>query len=172
MMLNYFAYGSNMSLARIGRRISSARSKGLAILEQHQLCFHKASMDGSAKCNAFLTGDPAHRILGVLFTIDPDHKPLLHEFEGVGQGYEEKAITVIDTGGNLLSAFTYYATHIDDSLLPYSWYLNHVLIGAREASLPESYIAKLSRITTIDDQDLKRCQQEFSIHLPDTSHGV
>ena len=92
MLLNYFAYGSNMSLARMGQRVPSAVSKGLAVLEQHQLCFHKVSVDGSAKCDAFFTRDPTHRVFGVLYTIDQDHKTLLNEFEGVGRGYEEKAI--------------------------------------------------------------------------------
>ncbi|MBT8147085.1 MAG: gamma-glutamylcyclotransferase [Gammaproteobacteria bacterium] len=165
--MNYFAYGSNMSLARLRSRVPSARSLGLGILEQHQLRFHKLSKDGSAKCDAFLTGEPLHQVFGVLYRIEAEQKPLLDEVEGVGQGYEEKAISIIDTGGNLSSAFTYYATHIDDTLLPYSWYLNHVLIGAKEASLPEGYIAELNTVATIDDQDLQRSQQELSIHLPD-----
>ena len=168
MLLNYFAYGSNMSLARLSQRVPSATSKGWAVLEEHQLFFHKASMDGSAKCDAFLTGDPLHRVFGVLFTIDPDHKPLLHRVEGVGRGYEEKTISIIDASGKQESAFTYYATHIDSSLQPYSWYLEHVLIGAREASLPAGYIRELARITTTEDQDLDRNQRERSIHLPDT----
>lgn len=167
MLLNYFAYGSNMSLARLRSRVSSARSLGMGILEQHQLRFHKISKDGSAKCDAFLTGDPSHQVFGVLYTIEAGQKPLLDEVEGVGQGYEEKVITINDTGGNLSSAFTYYATHIDDTLSPYSWYLNHVLIGAKEGSLPKGYIAELNAVITNDDQDLQRSQQEFSIHLPD-----
>jgi len=167
MLLNYFAYGSNMSLARLAGRVPSASSMGLAMLEQHQLCFHKASKDGSSKCDAFLTGEPEHRVFGVLYTIDPDHKPLLDKVEGVGQGYEHKTVSVIDTGGKLIPAFTYYATHIDSTLIPYSWYLNHVLVGAREASLPGDYIAELAGITTVDDQNLQRNQQELSIHLPD-----
>lgn len=167
MLLNYFAYGSNMSIARIGQRVPSASSLGLAILEQHQLRFHKIGTDGSAKCDAFLTGDSAHRVFGVLYTIDPDHKSLLDKVEGVGQGYEQKEISVTDSGGKLTSAFTYYATHIDDTLTPYSWYLNHVLVGAREASLPEDYIAELTGIATVDDRNLQRSQLETSIHLPE-----
>jgi gamma-glutamylcyclotransferase len=165
MLLNYFAYGSNMSLARMGQRIPSASSKGLAILEQHQLCFHKVSRDGSAKCDALSTGDPLHRIFGVLYTIAAEHKPLLDRVEGAGIGYEEKAVRLVDRYGNQATAFTYCATRIDSSLLPYSWYLNHVLIGAREASLPDSYIKTIADVLTKEDQDLSRSCKELAIHF-------
>ena len=49
-------------------------------------------------------------------------------------------------------------------MLPYSWYLNHVLIGAREACLPDSYIETIAEVSTMEDQDPGRSRRELSIH--------
>jgi hypothetical protein len=50
--MQYFAYGSNMSLRRLRTRVPSAVKLGNATLFGHQLKFHKRSQDGSAKCDA------------------------------------------------------------------------------------------------------------------------
>ncbi len=48
--MKYFAYGSNMSLARLKGRVPSAKRLGMFCLRNHQLAFHKISKkDGSAK---------------------------------------------------------------------------------------------------------------------------
>lgn len=49
----YFAYGSNMSSARLRARVPSCRPIGIAFLPGHELRFHKRSKDGSGKCDAF-----------------------------------------------------------------------------------------------------------------------
>ena len=60
----------------------------------------------------------------------------LARLEGLGAGYEEKRVTVSRRGGVSVVALTYYATRIDETLLPYAWYKHHVLAGAREMALP------------------------------------
>jgi hypothetical protein len=49
----YFAYGSNMSTARLRERMPSCKPLGTATLPGHALRFHKRSTDKSGKCNAF-----------------------------------------------------------------------------------------------------------------------
>ena len=160
----YFAYGSNMSISRLGQRVRVACRVGLCRLESHELRFHKAGKDGSAKCDAFETENPAHFVLGSLFTIDTATKPQLDRVEGLGYGYEEKLVTVIDGSGQTFEAFTYYATSIDQSLKPFSWYLNHVLVGARECGMPAGYLARIEQIEYIEDPDILRDQRERAIH--------
>jgi hypothetical protein len=53
----YFAYGSNMSVSRLVARTPSAQPLGRCALRGHQLRFHKVGGDGSAKCDAFHTGN-------------------------------------------------------------------------------------------------------------------
>ena len=139
--MKYFAYGSNMSLARIKERVPSAHRLGAYFLEGRDLRFHKAGKDGSGKCDAFSTSGN-ERVYGALYEINPDEKPALDRAEGLGVEYSEKLVSVTNDQGETIEAFTYFALKIDDSLKPYTWYLNHVLIGARESQLPENYIQK------------------------------
>ena len=43
--MHYFAYGSNMSVARLRMRTPSARKVGLFRLASHDLRFHKRGAD-------------------------------------------------------------------------------------------------------------------------------
>ena len=70
--MKYFAYGSNMSLLRLRERVPSAERLGVFKLEQHVLRFHKIGIDGSGKCDAFLTEDPNASVIGALFEIDKE----------------------------------------------------------------------------------------------------
>lgn len=163
--MKYFAYGSNMSISRLRKRVPSAESLGCFALKQHDLRFHKSSKDGSGKCDAFYTGDEGFTIFGALFEICPTEKPSLDRAEGLGYGYDEKAIIVHASGGSSFDATTYIATAIDEKLMPYSWYLNHVLIGANEMSLPDEYVqSKICGIQFIYDPDKQRDLRERAIH--------
>ncbi len=91
----YFAYGSNMSTARLRKRLPSCKAIGIATLPGHSLHFHKRSADKSGKCNAFASGDD-DSVIGVLFSFDPAERAKLDDAEGVGSGYEPVMITVIN----------------------------------------------------------------------------
>lgn len=156
-ILYYFAYGSNMAQARLKARVPSARLHDVGKLEGYRLAFHKVGMDGSAKCDACRTGDPAHTVYGVVFTIDAAEKHFLDKAEGLGNGYEEVRIPVGKVnGGNFIEAFTYTATHIDPLRKPFDWYREFVLHGARENGLPATYIAQIEAIAAIADDDESR----------------
>lgn len=160
----YFAYGSNMSSPRLCARVPSATAVGVAVLEGHRLAFHKPGrLDGSAKCDAVPTGDPRHRVFGVLFEIDPWHRPLLDRAEGLGFGYQRRTVSV-RVRDEALDAFTYYATVSDAALKPLHWYRQHVLRGAREHGLPPDYIEAIRRVETITDADNVREQAELAIY--------
>lgn len=170
--MHYFAYGSNMSALRLQRRVPSALVLGTAVLPGHRLLFHKAGRDGSAKCDAAASVRRTDAIHGVLYQLDPRHKPRLDEAEGLGRGYEQKMIDVQLADGSLTAAFTYYATDIDATLRPYSWYLEHVMRGAREHGLPECYRSSIARIDTVRDPDHARHLMELAIYTrpPDPTH--
>lgn len=160
----YFSYGSNMSLRRLRARTPSAKRINKGILEEHRLVFHKSGRDNSAKCNARHTGDPEHFVFGVLYEIHPEEKPALDKVEGFGFGYEIKDVLIRLDDGSLVEAFTYFATRIDESLKPFDWYKQHVIIGAKENALPEDYIAAIQSIEFIEDNDTERRARELSIY--------
>ena len=162
--LVYFAYGSNMSSARIRHRVNSASVVSAAHLPEHRLRFHKKSIDGSAKCDIEHTNRPSDRVYGVVYTIHRSEKRLLDACEGLGNGYEEKDVGIYLPDGKVITANTYYATHIDPSLRPYHWYKEHVLRGAREHALPGNHIAMIEAIESVADPDPSNHTAELSIY--------
>ena len=160
----YFAYGSNMSSSRLLARVPSARKLGTGMLRAHQLRFHKVGRDGSAKCDARETCNFNHVVHGVLFIIQAEDRSALDEVEGVGRGYEVKDVTVRMFEEQEVTAFTYYATHVDASLKPFDWYRQHVIYGAAEHNLPDAYQQYIQSTESIPDSDAKRRQRELSVY--------
>jgi cation transport regulator ChaC len=164
---DYFAYGSNMATARLRGRMPSARTLGLASLAGHELRFHKRSTDKSGKCNAYATGDDDDTVIGVLFKFDPAERAALDKAEGAGKGYQPTMVTVVNAKGRRRKVLTYLATPdaIDDDLKPYTWYKNHVLIGAREHALPAEYVAAcIEAVEADEDPNQGRDQKERTAH--------
>lgn len=162
--LLYFAYGSNMSTPRLTARLPSTRVVGVAGLAAHRLMFHKYGGDGTAKCDAFYTGDADDAVLGVVFRIAAREKPALDAVEGLGNGYEIRRVEVAARSGETLQAFTYCATRIDDALKPLDWYKEHVLFGAREHGLPDAYIRRIENVAAMPDPDVRRSTAERLIY--------
>jgi len=154
-----------MSLPRLKERVPGAERIGMFTLVEHSLRFHKWSrVDGSAKCDALFTGNPDDCVIGALFEIPACEKGPLDNAEGLGFGYEEKRVTLADAEGNSLEAFTYYATDTDPSLLPYSWYLHHVIYGARETGVPTDYLDAVLATNSQEDPDRERDARERAIY--------
>ena len=125
--------------------------------------FHKVGKDGSAKCDAFFTGSRSDVIQGVAFEIDRAEVEFLDRVEGRGNGYETKNVRVLNADTDL-EAFTYVATEIDEALLPFAWYKNHVLAGAIGAGLSPGYVAWSEGVDTVKDPDQSREKRELAIH--------
>lgn len=163
--MRYFSYGSNMSIPRLQERVPSANKIGVARLTSHQLRFHKVSKkDGSGKCDAFNTNNAGDSVIGVLFEIAQEEKDKLDKKEGLGFGYEQQEVVVKLDDGATVSAFTYVATNIDETLKPLDWYKEHVIRGARENFLPESYIAEIEAMECYVDSDSERRDRELAIY--------
>ena len=161
----YFAYGSNMSLPRLQERVRSAKPLGIGWLPEHKLMFHKLSRrDNSGKCD--IVRADACTVYGVLFEIDTTQVNTLDGYEGLNHGYSKKACTIQAGEGRCMPAFTYYADagHVDDKRKPYKWYLYHVVIGAKEANLPEAYINEVMSTESIKDADQQREERELRLY--------
>jgi gamma-glutamylcyclotransferase (GGCT)/AIG2-like uncharacterized protein YtfP len=161
----YFAYGSNMSPERLraADRTPSAELIGAARLSGYRLVFDKIGKDGSAKADCERTGAPRDVVHGALFRIAHSERPALDRAEGLGRGYDACDIDV-ETDAGRVSALTYLATHKDATLAPFSWYMQHVLSGARRCGLPAPYIAAIERVASVRDLDAEREARELSIY--------
>ena len=155
----YFAYGSNLFPKRLEQRIGYCRILGVARLNAFQLLFHKQGKDGSAKCDAHKTGNDQQQIYGVVYALSGDQLTILNEIEGLGFGYELETVSVAFIhSSESASAKIYLAQsdYINTGLLPYSWYRDFVLYGARFHGLPDAYISRLQQTKVISDPDEQR----------------
>ena len=173
----YFAYGSNMSERRLRKRVPSAKVIGTGALNNHCLTFHKRSKDGSGKCTVECC--ESDKVYGVLFKINKEEKKCLDDAEGKvkddrKKGYKKITvkIEIWDSKcskyacGEKKTAKTYQATpvSINRELKPYSWYKQHVLIGAKEQKLPKRYIDYLIAVDADDDSCKEREACELAIY--------
>jgi hypothetical protein len=154
-LMLYFAYGSNMLTARLAARVPSARPVGPAWLTGHCLRFHLRGADGSGKCNILPTGNAADIVHGVLFTLNADHLECLHAAEGPAYAFVELAIDAAD-GPQSAAVYRGRSAWLDDELQPFAWYLDFVVTGARQHSLPRTYVDELARTANISDPDPRR----------------
>jgi hypothetical protein len=141
----YFAYGSNMSSARLRERIGSADALGAASLPGFRLVFNKPSLDGSGKANLVAALDAI--TWGVLWWLGRERWTALDAFE---PGYRRAAMPVQSRSMGRVEAevYLYDAPHdvrheAPGGLAPFDWYVDHLIDGAREHALPESWLATL-----------------------------
>lgn len=158
----YFAYGSNMSVRRMTARVPSAEAVGIACLPHYRLAFHKIGRDGSGKCD--ITPCKSNEVHGVIYRMARRHKPLLDACEDLGRGYRDQRLAVAAADGSNLQVFTYVALRRDASLLPFDWYLRHLVEGADEHRLPRPYRDRLAATESLDDPDRQRRARELSIY--------
>lgn len=160
----YFAYGSNMSNARLQARVPSAQSMGVFSLPGYTLDFSMHGFDDSAKCNGKLTQNSDDRLYGVLFSMNAEERSILDFHEQLGEGYEIIDATVFDSNNETHPCFLYTALRLHDNLLPFSWYHHHVLFGATEAGLPQSVINHIKSMPSTVDAQTDRHYEQMSIY--------
>ncbi|MDF2179674.1 gamma-glutamylcyclotransferase [Aliiglaciecola sp. CAU 1673] len=160
----YFAYGSNMPIARLEQRLGRVNLLGKACISGFELRFHKRGADGSAKCDIWHRGDPKHIVWGVLYAISAEQLLLLDKFEG--RGYVRRPLGVQMESGERLLAHSYLATEVVSELMPFDWYKWHVLKGAMEHGFCENYIAAIEAVAAMADPDADRHQREIGVYLP------
>ena len=151
-----------MCPARLGARVPTAVFLGVAALRGHSLRWHKVGTDGSGKCDVFRTDRPDDQVLGVLYSLPVAEKRALDRIEGVGHGYVDRPVEVTQLDGRPIIALTYVAMpdSIDRRLLPFDWYREHVVCGARDRALPAAYLDALEAQPCRVDPDSGRASKE------------
>lgn len=163
---HYFAYGSNLHPLRLGRRTPSCQLMGAAQLSGYQLRFHKRSdADGSAKCNAMVTGDDRHAVMGAVYQMGLEDLAVLDRIEGLGPGGYERVVTSVTLAGDLIEVFFYAAipSHVDARLRPFTWYRDLVWHGAAWHGFPREYVERIRRVTAVADPDPERSAQHQAL---------
>lgn len=147
-------------------RAPGARLVGTVALAGWELELHKRSWrDGSGKCD--IVRRAGATVYGAVYSLPAGDKAALDAAEGVGKGYEERQLRVT-VAGEERGVFTYTASasHVDESLCPFDWYLDLVVAGAREHGFPAGYLRRLERIETRTDPDAERARAERAVLRP------
>lgn len=171
------AYGSNLHPFRLTQRVPSAKAIGVVPMQGKRLAFHKRSDDGSGKCLFYEAGGAENMMFGVAYEIDAAEKPLLDELEGLGKGYNEQQVS-FPLNGVTRQGLVYVAasTHISATLVPYTWYKDMVVLGARYHQLPADYVAKIEVVASIPDPNPRRAANRATIvenmRAINAAHGV
>jgi hypothetical protein len=134
----YFAYGSNMSSARLAARLGEVRPLGRATLDHFELAWNKPGLDGSGKANVRRQVGAA--TWGVVYALAPADWPILDGFE---RGYARETHPVRDDAGRQRSVQLYRWRQNTPDHTPSAEYLGLVLAGAREHQLPAAVIQEL-----------------------------
>ena len=139
-MPRYFAYGSNMSRARLEARVGSVVVLGRGRLEAYRHRFSKHGRDGTAKGN--IERAPGAEVWGVIYDLDEgQHETLIH-YES---GYRQTWLEVRNDHGDLIRITSFEAHRIVSGLCPTAEYLAHYVTGMREHDLPRHYRAEILR---------------------------
>ena len=159
--MQYFAYGSNLLTRRLRdpARAPSAVALGVASARGFVMRFHKIGTDGSGKCTLIPTGGDGDVVHGVLYEFADSDLAGLDREEGVHLGgYARHSLRLRLIGGDTTEAMTYIAggRYVDAACLPFDWYRDLVVAGAREHRLPLAYIRELEQTRAVPDPDAPR----------------
>lgn len=154
----YFAYGSNLWTDQMRTRVGSIgpadRPPRIVRLAGYRLVFQQCEPDGNAYANIVAAdagllgrGMSGQSVLGVVYRLNEAELAKLDDFE---HGYERRPITVIDLDGETFDAVAYIVRTADALHIgrPSEAYLSRIITGARQHSLPESYIDEIIAIAS------------------------
>jgi len=166
----YLAYGSNLHPRRLEARVGPVESLGVVKLPGWSLRFDKRGGDGSAKANLLAAPGSKLFAFAAAYAVTRDQMARLDVFEGCGRGYETLPLSVIQNDRSL-HGFTYLAPSqwISSALLPFDWYVELIVSGARYHGLGPSYVETIERQPSRRDPDIERARAELrrmDIELP------
>lgn len=96
----------------------------------------------------------------MVYQFDPDDWPALDRYEGAtgnNPGYDRAGIQVhTDSGDRDVTTYLARRGRIDESLKPYTWYLELIRCGAEQHGLPEDYRQRIQNTMAIPDPDEDR----------------
>ena len=124
------------------RRVPSARALGRAELADFSWHTDKRGRDGSAKAN--IRRAPGERVWGVVYELARAEWDALDACE---DGYERRVVQVeLAAARGPLVVHTYVSIDLTPDPVPFAWYKQLMLDGARHHGLPEDWIARLEAL--------------------------
>jgi gamma-glutamylcyclotransferase (GGCT)/AIG2-like uncharacterized protein YtfP len=158
-----FAYGSNMLEQRLKYRVGSAEFLSNAWIRGYEVRCRKISIDGSGKADLVQTGNPGDIVHGVVYQFDPNERDALNEAE---RGYDRAAIQVhTDSGDRDVTTYLARKERVDESLKPYTGYLEVIRCGAEQHGLPEDYRQRIQNTMAPDPDEDRRAKRDAEAQI-------
>jgi hypothetical protein len=130
----YFGYASNLQTSVLEQRINGKIEDNIqGRLIDYGFRFNRKNPDGSARAN--IIASESEDVFGVVYQISQKHQDILLKTE---PGYQLIEVPV-ETDRGIVEAFTFISDADDEDIYPAKPYLNSILAGAKEHSLPEEY---------------------------------
>ncbi|MCY3885678.1 MAG: gamma-glutamylcyclotransferase [Gammaproteobacteria bacterium] len=148
---HYFAFGSNMNVARVTERALNCGPATGARLDGFALRFNKRSRNTPVSGRANIFQETGSKVFGVLYQLEkPAEIVKMDRFEHAPVDYRRIVVEVI-VDNQAIACWTYIANDrvVDNSLMPQESYLRHLLAG-REF-LPKEYVKKLELVVCLDN---------------------
>jgi len=170
--MKYFAYGEKMFSPQLFCVVPGAVCLGIGKIMGYKLYFHNRGHDDpSGKCNIVPVKDSNSEVFGVLYEIPSQDRYLLDKAEGLGYGNQDITLQVFPvkmvdnamvTQSEGLFSFTYIAhkDNVFEDLVPFTWYKEMVISGAREHHLPSDYIHHLEQYAAAPDPNVQRANKQ------------
>ncbi len=134
----YFAYGSNMDVAAMGRRCPRSKPVGLARLERHRLAIMREGWLTAVRA-------PRAAVHGILWDLALADVPALDRYEGVPKGLYAKVVQPVVAAGGAKRALVYFGANAGPGVAKAD-YLAGVVAAARVAGLPAEAVAALEAL--------------------------
>ncbi len=162
--MKFFAYGTNVLLAKMMSLVTFAQAIGLAELSGYQLIFNKKShKDDSGLANLTATQKATDKVYGNLYEVSDSYLSTLELAEGIQHGYHTQKVTVLCQGENI-SATIFLCddpAFLQNNLKPFDWYKAMIVRGLERLEAPADYTQKVKKMEDILDVDVQRAR----IHL-------
>lgn len=151
--MKYFAYGSNMAGPVMQAACAEHRFLGPARLPGYRFAFMRRSVRTGAGV-ADILPDPESCVWGALYELQRDRLGALDRKETLGSAYEHLDVVVLtdDEASHGAMAYSVIAKEPVE-VRPSLAYVEGLMQGARERSLPEDYLASLQSLVLDWDLD-------------------
>lgn len=144
--MKYFAYGSNMAGPVMDDVCPEHCFLGPAQLPGCRFAFMRRSVRTGTGV-ADILPDPEGSVWGALYELERDRMGALDRKETLGTAYEHLDVVVLTADGVSHSAMAYSVIAKEPvEVRPSLAYVDGLIQGARERSLPEDYLASLQAL--------------------------
>jgi hypothetical protein len=158
-----FSFAGNMDIETFAKLVPSAKKVGVARLPGYNFIFNKTAEDQSSKANILQSFNPNDAVWGILIELADNEKTnFLNAMPWAGD-YMLTPVTCVDEAEKIFHAEAFVALPhaVNTHLLPHDWYHKKVMHMAKNAGLPEHYVAKLALMPFKVDPDAERRQTEL-----------